>query len=111
MPRELSHGEIIELLANPSTQNILEKLGFEYSDRGLSEYRKAHPNLVLMLVQAIVTELEGHPIFPPKCRDHLPEIGVYIRKQNKDFVLMDIDKPSVWQEYTFSTPEGAARGY
>jgi hypothetical protein len=54
-PREikLGHDDCLEVLDNPSTQNILEKLGYEYSDRGLSEYRKENPNIVPALVQAV----------------------------------------------------------
>jgi hypothetical protein len=111
MVAELSHGDCLALLANPSTQNILEKLGYEYSDRGLSEFRKARPNIVPTLVRAIVAEMELHPIFPPSSRDRLPECGKYISKTGGNFVLMDVDKPSVWVEYVFATPEEAARGY
>src|ERR1700691_4916110 len=79
-PREikLGHNDCLEVLHNPLTQNILEKLGYEYSDRGLSEYRKEDPNIVPALVQAVVTELERHPVFPPRYRDVLPQVGVYI---------------------------------
>lgn len=111
MIMDLSHEDCLELLANPSTQMILEKLGYEYSAQGLAKYRKTRPNFVPALVQAIATELQTHPIFPLKFRGRLPETGVYIRKQDGAFVLRNIDKPSVWSEYAFPTAERAARGY
>jgi hypothetical protein len=111
MDAELSHGDCLALLANPSTQNILEKLGYEYSDRGLSEFRKTRPNIVPTLIAAILAELELHPVFPLSSRDRLPDCGKYITKTGNNFVLMDIDKPSVWVEYVFVTPEEAAHGY
>jgi hypothetical protein len=111
MNMDLSHKDCLELLADPSTENILKKLGHEYSDRGQSEYRKIRPNFVPALVKAITAELQHHQIFPPRYRDSLPQTGIYIRNQGDAFVLMNIDKPSVWTEYAFPTPEGAARGY
>jgi hypothetical protein len=111
MNPEISHDDCLDLLARPSTQNILKKLGFEYSDRGLAEYRKARPNLVPILVRAIVDELKSNPIFPKKYRDKAPTVGVFISKQADDFILRDIDKPSVVAEHIFSDPEAAARGY
>jgi hypothetical protein len=111
MSADLSHDAAMELLANPSTQNILEKLGYEYSDRGLAEYRKTRPNIVPALVQAIVRELRSHPVFPTRFEIRLPDCGFYIYKQGDDFVLMDMEKPSIWTEQAFPTREGAARGY
>jgi hypothetical protein len=111
MMPDLSHDECLALLAKPTTQTILEKLGFDFSDSGLSEYRKTHPNIAPSLIRAIVKELEIHSIFPPYFRDHIAQSGVFIRKQGDDFVLMDMDKPSVWMEQAFPTPDGAARGY
>jgi hypothetical protein len=111
MQAELSHADCLDLLANPSTQNILEKLGFEYSPAGQSMYRLDPPNIVPPLVQAIANELKSIPVFPPKYRDHPPQVGFYIYQAGTDYVLKDIDKPSVWQEHAFRTAEGAARGY
>jgi len=107
----LGHGDCLAILDNPSTQNILEKLGYEYSDRGLSAYRADRPNIVPALVAAIVRELNQHPVFPPQYREALPQVGVYIRRRGTEFILMDIDKPSVWQDHAFPTAEGAAHGY
>jgi hypothetical protein len=107
----LGHEDCLAILDNPSTQNILERLGYEYSDCGLSAYRADRPNIVPALVGAIARELGQHPVFPPKYRDALPQVGIYIRKQGAEFILMDIDKPSVWQDHAFPTAEGAARGY
>ena len=106
-----SHADCLELLADPSTQNVLEKLGYEYSDRGLSDYRRTRPNIVPPLVQAIVNELDLHPVFPSKYQDHPPEIGMYIRKEGNRFVLMDIDKPSLRTARSFPTAQEAARAY
>lgn len=108
---DLSHDDCLKVLANPSTQTILESLGYEYSASGLSEYRKTRPNIFPHLVRAVMKELEQHPIFPPEYRDHLPQIGVYIHKREAGYVLMDIDKPSVREERCFATSEGAVRGY
>jgi hypothetical protein len=106
-----SHEECLKLLANPSTRNILEKFGYEYSDSGMSEFRKIRPNIVPVLVQAIVIELEHHPVFPPSARSTLPEVGLYIQRRADGFAVMDIDKPSFFEEHVHSTPEGAARSY
>ncbi|MGA2230363.1 MAG: hypothetical protein ABSH22_05640 [Tepidisphaeraceae bacterium] len=111
MSAEPSHVQCMELLANPSTQRILEAMGYEYSERGLADYRRSRPNIVPALVRAIVAELERHPVFPSRYTDQTPEVGVYIRKLGNDFVFKEIDKPSVWQEHAFSNPEGAARAY
>jgi hypothetical protein len=106
-----SHESCLELLRNPSTQNILEKLGYDYSESGLFEFRKARPNIVPILVQTIVTELANHPIFPPSSRKILPHIGLYIQCQAEGFAVVDIDKPSMLDVYVHPTPEGAARSY
>jgi hypothetical protein len=104
-----SHSDCLSILANPTTQNILERLGYEYSDRGHAEYRKTRPNIIPSLAQAIVAELQMNPIFPPQHRP--PEVGVYIHKLPNGFALIDIDKPSVREEDIHPTAEGAARGY
>ena len=108
---ELSHNACLTVLANPSTQVIPEALGYEYSDRGLREYRTNRPPIMEYLVGAIVKELDQHAVFPPKYRDRLPDVGVFIQKHGDQFVLLDIDKPSVSQEHVFASAESAARGY
>ena len=109
---DLSHENCLAILANPSTQTILEKLGYEYSDRGHAEYRKARPNIVPPLVLAIVKELERHPAFPPEYRD-LPKMGLYVRKEGDNVVLVDTVEPSALRAgaFPFATPDGAARAY
>jgi hypothetical protein len=111
MTADLSHAQCLDLLCNPSTQNVLEKLGFEYSERGHGEYRKHRPNIVPPLVRAVVTELESTGGFPEPGIDRPPEMGLYIRERAGTFVLIDVDKPSVSEEQTFTTPEPAAKGY
>jgi hypothetical protein len=108
---KLGHDDCLAILRDPSTRNILEKLGYEYSVRGQDEYRKERPNIVPALVDAIVAELQRCPVFPTKFLNALPEIGVYIQWRDGDFVVMDIDKPSVWMEHVFPTAERAARVY
>jgi hypothetical protein len=111
MPVDLSHAECLDLLANPSTQNIVEKLGFEYSERGQEEYRAHRPNIVPALVRAIVTELESKDLFPEAGIDRVPQMGISICEHAGKFFLMEIDKPSAWEEQVFATPEAAAKAY
>jgi hypothetical protein len=106
-----THEACLRLLANPSTQNILEAFGYDYSDSGLAEFRKVRPNIVPILIQAIITELEHDPVFPPSARKCLPQIGLYIHHKNEGYAVMDIDKPSVFDEHVHATREGAARSY
>jgi hypothetical protein len=108
---ELSHEDCLTLLADRSTQNFLEKLGYEYSPAGLSLYRRNRPDIMPALVKAVVAELERDPIFPPEYRGSIPQFGLFIRGEGRDFTVMDIDKPSAWGKEIFSTSEGAARRY
>jgi hypothetical protein len=105
---ELSHQDCLEVIANPSTQTIVEKLGYEYSPLGLASCRKSRPNIMPALVRAVVTELEREPIFPQARRGPRPEVGVFIQKQDGEFVVWNIDKPSAWGKETFTTADGAA---
>ena len=88
---------------------MLEILGYEYSDKGLSRYRDERPNIMPSLIAAISNDLREHRLFPAFFRDHLPETGMYIEQRGQDFVFADIDKPSVWGRAGFVTAEGAAR--
>ncbi len=107
----LPHEVCLELLAKPSTQNFLEKLGYEYSTGGLTLYRRDRPNIMPAIVKAVVAELERHPVFPSEYRNSVPTCGLFIRRDDQDFAVMDIDKPSAWDKTVFSTAEGAARRY
>jgi hypothetical protein len=106
-----SHDACLKLLANPSTQNILETFGYEYSVAGQDAFRSARQNIVPALVKAIVTELALDPVFPPRYRLHLPEIGLYIENRADGCAVINIEKPSVVDEYVHPTAEGAARSY
>jgi hypothetical protein len=113
----LSQSDSLNLLANSSTQNILEKLGYEYSNRGLSEYQKSRPNIVPTLVQAIVTELGLHPQFPPMSQREIQDgglsqnVGLSIVREGSEFVLLEVDKSNVWVKFRYTTAEQAARAY
>jgi hypothetical protein len=99
----------MKILANPSTQVILEALRYEYSDRGHADFRRECPDIIAPLVRAIVAELQRNSIFPATKK--ISDIGVFIQKRGDEFVLSDVDKPSVRDDYSFLKAEDAAHGY
>jgi hypothetical protein len=106
---DIAHDACLRVLFHPSTQNILEALGYEYSESGHADYRKTRPNIVAPLVRAVVTELAQNPIFPTS--KVTPKVGLFIEKRGDKYVLVDTERLSEWNEHAFPTAEGAAHGY
>jgi hypothetical protein len=107
-----SHDDCLQILADPSTQNILEKFGYEYSLAGAAEFRKSRVNIVPILVSAIVAELQSHGVFPPSARLQISATtGLYIEKRMDGFAVVNVEKPSIVSEWVHAKPTEVARSY
>jgi hypothetical protein len=106
----LSYKDVLEILGyRPAKRHVLEILGYENSKEGRQKFQTDHVDLEVMLSSAISKDVNLLGIFPRKFLLQKPEVGTYLKKSGQAFVVVEMDKPSVWTQWSYSSLESAAR--
>jgi hypothetical protein len=84
----LSYQDALELLGYASTgRHPLEILGYEYSTRGMRQFRQERPDVASQLVPLIQASLEEAGMFPREPGEEVLRDGAYLERRSDGVIL------------------------